>query len=509
MRNKFISIFLSFVLFFSSCFVSFADDTVLSDSNIDVSVIEPYFIESIVLAPELIAMIGTVAVGAGIYLQNKDDLYDVARLFYERNASNWDNVLEAFGKCAIVSPSNMVKVGSQFLEYCKSAFDEYFLTGFDSSTTISSSGLYAGMPYYEVPSGTLDAYSTLANKAKGVVFPYKNLGSNFSIGDYLFKYSSTSGGYHYYNVYLDSSLVSSSVKFGTDSSMAKGDEYVLWLCLIGSKICMYFYATDLPYRGSLFNHSIVGSAISVPTGSYDWDRVDEKVDEEGGVVVGLPGVGDSLIGEGVDVFNPTYGLTTDGTVSLPNVSNPSVSVGDSVALPVEGVVGEGSATDEGVWGKVKDFVISLVVPSDLFWTSAFEGVYAEFNNSFPMINLDNFKMLAVGGKPFPNIYINFLGSKCKIVDGDVINSIVDWLRPLIAGFMMLCLMLFNYRKIYKLIRNTEPFGSIATGTSEFRTGMSAPGMSEGFSSYDIARDQLRDVAFEMRNEILSRKHGGK
>ena len=53
-----------------------------------------------------------------------------------------------------------------------------------------------------------------------------------------------------------------------------------------------------------------------------------------------------------------------------------------------------------------------------------------------------------------------MGSEGRVVNGDTVNSIVDWLRPIIAGFVFLCLMFFNYRKLYKLIRNSEPFEGI-------------------------------------------------
>lgn len=210
-------------------------------------------------------------------------------------------------------------------------------------------------------------------------------------------------------------------------------------------------------------------------------------------------------------------------INIPGIDTiPGVSPGDDVnppfdvsePLPVPGTnpnpgddVNPGDDINPGegtIWEQVLDFVTNLLVPSDSFWTNTFNEFATNFGNSFPIIDMSKFNDLIVDGKPFPNIDVNIMGVNARVVNGDVINSIVDWLRPIIAGFMMLCLMFFNYRKIYKLIRNTEPFGNIAPGTSDFRTGISEYNAQD--NAYEIAQAKIRDTMFDIRNEFLSNKN---
>lgn len=505
MKKKIISVFLACFLFISTCCNSYADS---KNSRL---------VDGGMISLPVLATLSTVAVGCGLVFTQKENLYNLGYRFYNYCKDNSIDI-DSLNGMAVFSPGNIVKVSSEFVKAIKNFLTDYKKSSPGDLSQVSNI-VNSSSVTFKVPSGDylqanggqikypLGIYSNkIARSTSGV--PSSNTPGEIYLVITYFTSTRAFVGLHAYNGSTPIVAVDYFGDYGTTMTLKHLSSVsypgVKYLEIFGSS------ADFVAYDSGSFTNIGIGS-----TNSLDWGNVQDKVDElDGSISIGVPNNLGSLVGEGVDIFNPTYDLSTDGTVSLPYVDNPSISVDTSITYPVDDTItgedsipGEGVGTDEGVWGKVKDFVVSLVVPSDLFWTSAFEGVYAEMNNSFPMINLDNFKLLAVGGKPFPNIYVNILNQKSKIVDGDIINSIVDWLRPLIAGFMMLCLMFFNYRKVYKLIRNTEPFGNIAPGTSDFKTELSAPPMdSGGFSAYDIARDKIRDAMFDIRNEGLSRKN---
>lgn len=445
-----------------------------------------------VISLPMLATVVTLAVGTGIAIKNNDDIYDLGRMFYDYVHSNneltWDVVKLAFESCKI-SSSGALRVDKSFSEIVKGFFDTKFDSGLEYCPNIA-----LGLPVMQSISYSKMQPLTFVNNVA--------IAGNFK----LVKISGNK-----VEIYLNGSLVRT-----TPHTISTLTDLRIGLDGLGSS---YFNLVIIGLSGSYTNDFArafnIGSfsdygVIDFPySGGYNPEGVLDK-DKDGFIYV--PGNLGDLVGgtlnPGDVLENPPYELPKDGVVSSPGVSNPSIELDGTTTFPLDDTVTD-TPTDtptDTVWDNIKAFIISLVVPADTFWTDTFGGLRGSFESAFPMVDMSNFNSLVVGGKPFPNIYVTVFGAKCKVVNGDVINSIAEWLRPLIAGFMMLCLMLYNYRKIYKLIRNTEPFGSIATGTSEFRTGMSAPSMSEGFSNLDIARDQLRDVAFDMRNDILSRKN---
>ena len=477
MKKKIFSVFLACFIFVSSSLYSYADSRVQSR-----------FIDGGLISAPIVATVITLGVGAGILIKEDKNLIDMGRIFYNyiqnNNALTLETVKLAFESSVLLNSSTgKVSVGSDFLDIVKSFFD----TTFKGSSSIPFNDI-------GVPIGYTNAIAIDTSSRESINFM---LGSLHLAGTY----SSSRNGFNFYNGYY----ALNGTKINQTGFGLGGDVTYFWWNLANSRI---HWTSTSPisegYHGTIDVKSLFGSVAvgEFPySGGYDWNKVKDKIND--GIYV--PGNLSDLVNKD-NVWDKDYS-TTDGTVTFPGVSNPSIELDNTITFPLDDVVDTPTDTPtDTIWDLVKAFVISLVVPADSFWTDTFGGLRGSFESAFPMVDMSNFNSLVVGGKPFPNIYVTVFGAKCKVVNGDVINSIAEWLRPLIAGFMMLCLMLFNYRKIYKLIRNTEPFGSIATGTSEFRTGMSAPSMSEGFSNLDMARDQLRDVAFDMRNDILSRKN---
>lgn len=450
-KNKFIILTLCFTIIFSS----------INFKKVDAI--------DFVISPTVLAVVSTLAVGTGIALQGADDIYDIGRMFYDyvsrNNSLTWD-IIETTFKSA-VSIGDIVTVDKNILDICKGFFDSTFKgTSVDVSTIL-------GIPVLNfVSNSNFSKYAHLAMDVYegvsigGVDVARVNSEGKLEIGTYY------------------------KTNFAqlTDNKMYINGDFIYKYYKTASGSWSFYGNTRLSY----LYKDVLTPSVSIPyQGGYDWGSVDDKTN--GGLndlPLPIPGdLGDLLGKNPSDVWDKNYenGLVGNGDIIVPDVSNPSIGLGGSTSFPTTdtGVgnpsipdtgVGDPSIPDtdinSGIWATIKDFVISLVVPSDTFWTDTWNGLYDNFTGSFPSVNMDGFNDLVTGEKKFPNIDINIMGVKGRVVNGDVINSIVDWLRPIIAGFMMLCLMFFNYRKIYKLIRNSEPFGGISPGTSDFSTGIS-------------------------------------
>lgn len=477
LKNKFIVLTLCFTLIFTSFNYkkSYADGGVIS--------------------LPMLATISTLALGTGIVLKNIDDIYDLGRIFYEHNKATWDTIQSTFqSSVAFNTVTNKLSVDKPFMDIVKNTFSKIF-----SSSSNSNINTF----YLE---GIPSTYCLSLSQQQKFISTYTDFSIDkdngvIRIGDVYIK--SSTGSFRSgssYNFYNSSGEVIGNNKvtvFLTNSpSIAKG------AIIDYNKYYYYFYpdanfylnlGSSLSFVQELFGYS---NTLDY-SGTYDDTFLDKEED------IYIPGnLGDIVGGNPSDVVGDNApGWVGNGDISLPTVDNPSVSVDTSISFPGVGVENPPSdipgvenppsdIPNEGIWATIRDFIISLVVPSDTFWTDTWNGLYNNFTGSFPSVNMDGFNDLVTGEKKFPNIDINIMGVKGRVVNGDVINSIVDWLRPIIAGFMMLCLMFFNYRKIYKLIRNSEPFGGIAPGTSDFRTGISE--YSDNYSkSKEIIGDNLR------------------
>lgn len=487
MKKKFIILTLCFTLIFTSINYnkSYADGGVIS-------------------LPILSVVVG-LAVSTGIALNDYSDIYDIGKLFYDKYKGQWDNIKTVFNaSVALNKATNKVSVGNSFLSYVKDFFDTTFKDYDDFTTKIDIP--VDGFPFYP-------SYISIP------------VDSIFSFDKYVISHKIASPTHYskqglleiYYNNVLLSSL---DTNLKNNSSeyvfLREGDSsnYILgyYRKKIDGLINFNAYGTLCYFNKA--DITINSNSLPYVPGSYDWDKFKDKLNENG-VGIYVPGNLGDMVGGNVspgdivgDVAPPWVG---SGNVSIPDIENPSIDVdldssfplvdSDSPTIPD---VENPSIPSDDLFLKVKEFIISLVVPNDLFWVDTFNNFKLNFGNAFPVIDMSKFNDLVVSGKPFPNIDINILGVKGRVVNGDVINSIVDWLRPIVAGFMMLCLMFFNYRKIYKLIRNTEPFGGIAPGTSDFRTGISEYNAQD--NAYEIAQAKIRDTMFDIRNEFLSNKN---
>lgn len=475
-KNKFIILTLCFTLIFSSLNYkkSYADGGVIS-------------------APILATVVAS-ALGTGIVLKNHEEIYNIGRLFYDyvKNSNDliWDTVVSAFNSSVVFNEfTKQVIIGKEFGGILKGFFDSTFKTVDDKvgSGKVVNVGNKNGYPDL---TGQYSSWADITfdelKQIPGVNIESISNGSKVSFA----------------NLYTIEKISPNSFKLYNNQGQLI-QHYTFPSGAVYYTFCIYYFEGNyysrmtLKYKSNRTDGGLISSnslklltlgtdvTLNYNTGTYNPGNVwgDNDIND---VPIYVPGnLGDILNGNPSDVVgDKAPGWVGNGNISLPTVDNPSIGVVDGsfpqtdtdVGNPPSDIPGvENPPSDipgEGIWATIRDFIINLVVPSDTFWIDTWNGLYNNFVACFPGVDMSNFNSLVTGEKKFPNIDIDIFGSKGRIVNGDVVNSIVNWLRPIIAGFIMLCLMFFNYRKIYKLIRNSEPFGGISPGTSDFNARMS-------------------------------------
>lgn len=165
--------------------------------------------------------------------------------------------------------------------------------------------------------------------------------------------------------------------------------------------------------------------------------------------------------------------TTD--TDIPDVDNPDIPGVDNPDVPsvswdwLKVLLGKISSLIEGIsdwldnfWSNLLEFLKSLLVPTDTYFTDNFNDVTVALKEKVPDVDIKQLEELAVGESTFKDIYANFFGTRCLVVRGSVINNVISWARPIIQGLIVLFLLLYNYNQIYFLIRGTSLYGASNT-----------------------------------------------
>jgi len=274
---------------------------------------------------------------------------------------------------------------------------------------------------------------------------------------------SSTNGFSEFNVIYEGNVCSSfSAIIGSDLGLAI-ESYLVDRCVFRL------------YSGTYITGSFAiapGYSLPYAPGSYNWDNVGSNTNEDGSVGVyvpsnagSLPGVvgGDTIAKDGT--FNPPYALPTDGTVSIPDISNPSIGIGDSVAFP--GVANppiEGNPDipiDKPLTG-VLEWLASCIVPSATYFPDKFNYYIDKLGEKFP-INVDDLKNICVNGSPLPDFKATINGREYVVFKGQFANSIAPTVRTLVGGFTFIFLIFYNYSEVYRLIRGTRPFSTSGKG----------------------------------------------
>lgn len=335
-KNKIIIICLSLFICFSSINFSFAYNDKFSINDINVEGIDPLALPGVLLAPELIATIATIAVGSGIVLNSADDIYDIARIFYDNQKDNWEVVETLFNASVTIGKNKVVNVGKDFLDLLKSTFDSIFPS---SSGDIKMSNW--GVPYFPGKSHTntfVDG-ETFTNTFGDNIVSYKcKIFNGYRDVNITYMHKDKPNVIHT-STFAPADFSPSDVSIGFSVSSSNQ----LMLVVYGKNKLVN--SRTLDYQGVLTLGSVDYDLPYTP-GTYDWDNIGSKSKEDGSVGVyvpgnagSLPGVvpGDVVLSPG-DVLNPPYDLPIDGTVDLPVVDIPSIGVGDSVTIPGEGAI---------------------------------------------------------------------------------------------------------------------------------------------------------------------------
>lgn len=99
---------------------------------------------------------------------------------------------------------------------------------------------------------------------------------------------------------------------------------------------------------------------------------------------------------------------------------------------------------------------ALFIPADGFLVSEFNAIRGDFNGKFPNANLEPLDDLNITEKKLDDIWIDIMGVRAKIVDMSWANNMKGTINYWVGGFMYLLLSIYNYNKIYFLIRGTYP-----------------------------------------------------
>ena len=341
MKKKFLILTLCFTLIFSSINFkrSYADGGIIS--------------------LPMLATVSALAVGTGILIKNSDDLYDIGKLFCDYIENQKDlamaTVQSAFLACTTLI-GDKLSVGGEFLDIVKGFFDDTF-TG-DSDIE------YCGaIPYYPT-------YSPI-NVKGDTLFTYNDMSISIVWNTNNYKVVYRQGTDILKQVTLISSITT-HVGFVVEKSAIQ----TYWKKSDG---------TESSNR-TVFSHALpLTGDFSFPyNGGYTWDNVEDKKENDK-VALPIPGNLGNLVGQSSDDFwDNTDGLAGNGSLSLPTVSNPSIGVDSTVDSFVGSGVGSGvgSVPNQGIWATIKEFIISLVVPSDAFWVDTWGGIYGNFTSSF-------------------------------------------------------------------------------------------------------------------------------
>lgn len=329
MKKKFIVLTLCFTILFTSI-------------NYKKSYANPL----IAFTPQIIATIATIAVGAGITLSTDDDIRDIARIFYERNKSHWENVENVFKIAVTIGTNGIVNVGKEFLDLCKSTFDSTFNNDYSSSSSVI--GAKAGLPLYSY--STTSIPSVMFGSSYDIS-SFTNYQDEFKIGDLTFIYlgtkfiSPTTYNRYFINTSNNISVVNNEFLIPSNSKLEDVRFFVndvpgMSLDIITAKYKNYknvIEGTEIARVTNWYAHG--GYALPYQPGSYDWDKVNENANENGDVGLYVPGNAGSLVGQQGGTIakpgelNPPYDLPLAGDVTIPNVSNPSLDIADSVPFP--------------------------------------------------------------------------------------------------------------------------------------------------------------------------------
>lgn len=205
------------------------------------------------------------------------------------------------------------------------------------------------------------------------------------------------------------------------------------------------YTAEKPGFMPLPTDTIIDKPISTEL-PLTWDDV------KGGVT-DLP-VDDTIPGEDTgegDIEAPSiWGWLLDILKSILNAIKSILSfITDFLAALLEGL---------------KDLLLSLLVPSDTYFTDSFTDIK---NNLSNRLNIDSYTRLFnsdYNDSSIRDITINWHGQEIVIVKFTMYENFRNIVNTLIYAFMFFLLAIYNYSQVYKLIRGSDYVSASSTIT---------------------------------------------
>lgn len=297
----------------------------------------------VVISGTVLGVLSTLAVGAGITLNNNDDIYDIGRLFYdyvERNHElTWDVVKITFDSAKALNDT--VLINSGILDICKGFFDDTFK---DRIVDVKFP-LGCSVPYIE----NYDDILPYVSKHYDITADTIKSCSDFSVGGIDFIYKNYTSNYYYYDMSLNGKVLYNCSFY--EGIISTYDRLTIACgplspssstCFIG--LVAYNYRTNkmtfpsyVSYGNSSQMFKALGGVGTLPyNGGYDWGQVEDKIEGTGDLPLPIPGYLDNLVGKNPsDVWDKNFenGLVGDGDLYLPSVDNPSIDIDDNISFP--------------------------------------------------------------------------------------------------------------------------------------------------------------------------------
>lgn len=169
------------------------------------------------------------------------------------------------------------------------------------------------------------------------------------------------------------------------------------------------------------------------------------------------------------VIGKTYDETLDATTGESEIEAPSIwgwllDILKSILNAIKSILSFITDFLASLLEGLKDLLLSLLVPSDTYFTDSFTDIK---NNLSNRLNIDSYTRLFnsdYNDSSIRDITINWHGQEIVIVKFTMYENFRNIVNTLIYAFMFFLLAIYNYSQVYKLIRGSDYVSASSTIT---------------------------------------------